>query len=120
MLNHHVHVTRNALFVVIMTIFLAFDSLDSQWEGSICYARAMIAYDAVVNARLGVPAEHAVDLAELAPAAQSTTRIFSTELLTIMLTAYLWDDSPFAYSMQTFAGCHVGNHRDHVPGFFHR
>ncbi len=72
-----------------------------------CYGLAMVGMDSVINSRLGVPVEHAVELARIRgrnlPVAE--TEQFSTELLDSMLNAYLWDGSPHSYAIRVFYRC---------------
>jgi len=67
-----------------------------------CFAHAMLGMDSVINARLGVPPEHVLDLT-----ASSTAGVpsFDEPVLSLMLTAYLWQGSPHSYAIQVFYDC---------------
>lgn len=58
-----------------------------------CYKNAMIGYDSVINSRVGVPAEHAIDLTQ------------STIERNVIWNAYLWKASPHEYAIKTFSSC---------------
>jgi hypothetical protein len=71
-----------------------------------CFAKAMIGMDSVINSRLGVPAEHALDLTILQPQpAGSDNHTFDNETLNVILSAYLWEDSPHGYAVRVFYKC---------------
>lgn len=72
----------------------------------LCYGRAMIGYDSVINSRLGVPAEHALHLAVLKGAAQhGEGAIYSRALLNTIWDAYSWEESPHSYALKVFYRC---------------
>ncbi|HEY5602740.1 MAG TPA: hypothetical protein VIM41_06495 [Gammaproteobacteria bacterium] len=71
-----------------------------------CFAKAMIGMDSVINSRLGVPAEHALELTALHPQPAGTDgRAFDSATLNVILSAYLWEDSPHAYAVEVFYKC---------------
>lgn len=72
-----------------------------------CYGMAMVGMDSVINSRLGVPPEHAVELARLRNrgVAAHESENFSTELLDNILHAYLWEQSPHSYAIRVFYQC---------------
>ncbi len=70
-----------------------------------CYGRAMIGYDSVINSRLGVPAEHALDLARVLLPEDRLPRIYSTSMLNTVLDAYFWQESPHSYAIKVFYRC---------------
>lgn len=66
----------------------------------------MVGFDSVINSRLGVPAEHALDMAALGTRTSlAPSRRLSTPLLTVILDAYLWDGSPHDYAVNVFYAC---------------
>lgn len=69
-----------------------------------CFAKAMIGMDSVINSRLGVPAEHALDLTVLQPAG-SDSNTYDNDTLNVILSAYLWEDSPHSYAVRVFYKC---------------
>lgn len=92
--------------LVLPVASLAFEALPTNDEEYRCYSRAMIGLDSVINSRLGVPAEHALDLAILDPRAISTSqRTYSKALLKTILNAYLWQESPHSYAIKVFYRC---------------
>ena len=72
-----------------------------------CYAKGMIGLDSVINARLGVLPEHAMNLALNNRAANVADNTYSTDLLVIILDAYLWKESPHSYALNVFYNCAV-------------
>ena len=69
-----------------------------------CYGVSMVGYDSVINSRLGVPAEHALELAYVNVEDQSTYQPF---LLKVILDAYLWYETPHAYAVKVMFSCAV-------------
>lgn len=69
-----------------------------------CYSVAMVGLDSVINARMGVPPERALDLVTTrTDGRQLTSR--STYVLNIILSAYLWNDTPHNYALKVFYRC---------------
>jgi len=68
-----------------------------------CYGLAMVGYDSVINARLGVPAEQVIDLAKSQKVANTNT--FEPYLLKVVLDAYLWENSPHNYAVRVMYNC---------------
>ena len=85
----------------------AFENLSSalNTEQQMCFSMAMVGMDSVINARLGVPAEHALELASLPVSTNS--QAFDTNLLNVILDAYLWRETPHSYAIKVFYGCAV-------------
>lgn len=80
----------------------SFVSAGAEW----CYGSAMVGFDSVINSRLGVLPEHALDMVitnnrgvTIPISAQST------ELLTVIYDAYLWQGSPHDYAVNVFYQC---------------
>jgi len=99
---------------LIIIVFLAspltstaFEALPTNDEEYLCYSQAMIGYDSVINSRLGVPAEHALDLAVLSNKRVSSTEkiVYSGALLKTILDAYLWSEDPHSYAIKVFYRC---------------
>ena len=60
----------------------AFEVVPANSAESLCYSQAMIGFDSVINSRLGVPPEHALDLAILNQRTVATSeRVYSMALL---------------------------------------
>ena len=85
---------------------MAFEAIPTNKQEYVCYSQAMIGYDSVINSRLGVPAEHALDLASLShlPVSANQPR-YSKALLKTILDAYLWSESPHSYAIKVFYRC---------------
>lgn len=83
----------------------AYEGMQVSDDARQCYGRAMIGFDSVINSRLGVPAEHALDLARVLLPDENMPRIYSTAMLNTVLDAYFWQDSPHDYAVQVFYRC---------------
>lgn len=70
-----------------------------------CFSMAMVGMDSVINARLGVPAEHALELSRHPSAIASAANRFNHNLLNVILDAYLWENTPHSYAISVFYGC---------------
>ena len=70
-----------------------------------CFAKAMIGMDSVINSRLGVPAEHALDLTVQSQPAGVDGHTYDNDTLNVILYAYLWEDSPHGYAVRVFFKC---------------
>ena len=71
-----------------------------------CYGVSMVGYDSVINSRLGVPAEHALELAHVKVEDNSSYQPF---LLKVILDAYLWYETPHAYAVKVMFNCAVNS-----------
>jgi hypothetical protein len=105
---------KTPLNTLLLTALLAMPSYAATYEISpttpheeFCYARAMIGLDSVINARLGVPAEHALYLAVLnrAPTTSHATTTYSKSLLNTIWDAYFWRETPHSYAIKVFYRC---------------
>lgn len=96
---------------VVITVILfsspgmaaAYNSFGS--EQSDCFAKAMVGMDSVINSRLGVPPEHALDLTIEPTKTGSTSAEFDSHTLNVILDAYLWEDTPHTYAVKVFFNC---------------
>jgi len=70
-----------------------------------CYAMAMVGLDSVINARLGVLPEHAVELISHAGSEFDNESRYDGAMLNTILAAYLWRDSPHSYAVTVFFNC---------------
>ena len=72
-----------------------------------CYAKAMIGFDSVINSRVGVLPEHALDLAikNNMNVSSDGAKEYSEEVLKTVLGAYLWENSPHSYAVNVFFDC---------------
>lgn len=70
-----------------------------------CYGFAMVGMDSVINSRLGVPAEHALELAKLTRVSSSGDSRYEMDLLANILNAYIWEGSPHSYAINVFYQC---------------
>ncbi len=98
----------------LLTLFLTISSGPAQSYEAIytvgtneqqCYAKAMIGFDSVINSRLGVVPEHALELALENGASDEGERVYSKEILKTVLNAYLWQNSPHSYAIDIFYSC---------------
>ena len=90
-----------ALFLSTNT-FASIDTSDLTEQQELCYAKAMIGFDFVINSRLGVKPENGVRLVG------HGTRQAEFYLESI-LGAYLWKDTPHEYAVKTFIICLTSN-----------
>jgi len=74
-----------------------------------CYGVSMVGYDSVINSRLGVPAEHALELARLkvTHVSDNVEDNYSPFLLKVILDAYLWFETPHTYAVKVMYSCAV-------------
>jgi hypothetical protein len=96
------------LLTAILTIpayAVAYELTPANSHESLCYGRAMIGYDSVINARLGVPAEHALNLALLGRPPTTAGTVYSKAMLTTIWDAYLWQETPHSYALKVFYRC---------------
>jgi len=70
-----------------------------------CFAKAMIGMDSVINSRLGVPPEHALDLTVKSHRTSTSDAIYDSKTLNVILAAYLWEDTPHDYAVRVFYNC---------------
>jgi len=70
-----------------------------------CYAAAMIGYDSVINSRVGVVPEHAIELTSGHSGFSTDNPLYRDNLRNTIWSAYLWKGSPHTYAVKTFAGC---------------
>ena len=70
-----------------------------------CYGFAMVGMDSVINSRLGVPAEHAFELARLTEVSSQGGTMYSKDMLNNVLNAYMWKGTPHAYAINMFYQC---------------
>lgn len=87
------------------TSALAFGNPPPEKGAQLCYGYAMVGLDSVINSRLGVPAEYALGLAEKNPVTTVADDRYSTQVLKIVLDAYMWPDSPHDYAVRVFYHC---------------
>ena len=109
MFDHTLRLSRRMVLVIAGCAILSFDAMVNNWQDHPCYADAQIGYDSVINARLGMPVEQALDIADYSRGPLPERPRYSTELLNLILTAYLWDASPHEYSRAVFYNCTVSN-----------
>jgi len=102
------------IFLSIFMLFVtpqahAYESLGLNVDQQQCFSYAMIGMDSVINSRLGLPAEHALEISRVNNF-NSTTAKFDTVVLNVMLDAYLWKTSPHSYALKVFFDC-ASNHK---------
>lgn len=92
------------MVVSVSTNVSAYESFGS--EQSACFAAAMVGMDSVINSRLGVPAEHALELSDMSQQGVAVEgERFDINLLKVILGAYLWKESPHTYAVHVFYQC---------------
>ena len=109
MFGHKHHKPYRTMLIVTACAVLTFDSLTTSWRDHPCYADAQIGYDSVINARVGVPADEVISIAAYRLDAVPEQRRYSTDLLNLILNAYMWKASPYEYSTRVFYHCTVTN-----------
>jgi len=70
-----------------------------------CYATAMIGYDYVINSRVGLPIEHALNTVSVSMSASNIHNIYKTELKNIVSHAYQWRGDPHIYAVKVLYEC---------------
>lgn len=70
-----------------------------------CYSKAMIGFDSVINARLGVPAEHALTYTYRSLDATPEQSQYLDNILIVVWGGYLWKSSPHNYAISVFYHC---------------
>ncbi len=105
MLDHKFNSFRFLVISGICSLLLVYDAAHTSWRQHPCYAQAMIGSDSVINARLGVPVEDVLQLAERNEPTQPGELTYSIYMLNTVLYAYLWDKSPHHYSIKVFYQC---------------
>jgi len=74
-------------------------------EGApLCYGYAIVGYDMVIDARLGMPPDLAIGLAAKAPGI-GTYRQYSIPVLKLVLGAYGWKGAPGDYAALVMSRC---------------
>ena len=109
MFVHKHHKPYRTMLIIAASAVLTFDSLTTSWRDHPCYADAQIGYDSVVNARVGVPADEVISIAAYREDIPLEQRRYSTNLLSLILNAYIWEASPYEYSTKVFYNCTVSN-----------
>ena len=71
-----------------------------------CYARAMVGFDSVINSRIGVPIEEAMEITRK-KGKVSISDQFDRSYLLAVLHAYMWSGSPHTYALKVFSNCTV-------------
>lgn len=83
---------------------LSYEGLPVDEAEQACYGKAMVGLDSVINSRLGVPPEHALELAMVKTKSMADQR-YSKDMLRTILDAYLWEQSPHSYAVKIFFRC---------------
>lgn len=102
---------KRVSYLVLMSVLVLLPGYGAAYEYNAfggdqddCFAKAMIGMDSVINSRLGVPAEHALDLTVLQPTG-ADGHSYDNDTLNVILSAYLWEDSPHGYAVRVFYKC---------------
>ncbi len=97
------------MLLIVPTLGWSYENITVEDEAQDCYSMAMIGMDSVINSRMGVPAEHALPLSLKLGAVDVSESAYDKNLLIVMLSAYLWDNSPHSYALKVFYNCAVTN-----------
>lgn len=82
-----------------------FDVLQFNPKQQYCFSKAMVGMDSVINANLGTPPEHAVDLILTDGNVQALNNPNTVGMLNVILNAYFWTGSPHGYAIKVFYQC---------------
>ena len=88
------------LFLLLLS-FSAF-AHEPPTEEIMCFGKAMIGYDSVINARVGVQPDAQVDVF-------GYKTPFELSYLQVVLEAYKWEGTPHQYATHIFYQCAQGN-----------
>jgi len=69
-----------------------------------CYSRAMVGLDSVINSRIGVPIEEAMEITRKIGDVTISDQFDKSYLLPV-LHAYMWLGSPHTYAIKVFSEC---------------
>ena len=97
-------------YIVVTMVLLGLPGMAAAYnafgsEQSDCFAKAMVGMDSVINSRLGVPPEHALDLTVETTKTGTSPAEYDSHTLNIILDAYLWEDTPHTYAVKVFFNC---------------
>ena len=104
--------TRKLFIIVIFLLPFSASGYEYSMFGSgqqMCFSSAMVGMDSVINARLNLPPEHALDVTLISKTSKSGEAIYDYYFLNIMLNAYLWRESPHNYAVKVFYDCAVNS-----------
>jgi len=90
------------------SVVQAYESLGLSSEQQECFSYAMIGMDSVINSRLGLPPEHALEISRVTNVRTADEK-FDNVVLNVMLNAYLWQTSPHSYAIKVFYECAKNN-----------
>jgi len=100
---------RNVLFLLAAIPLAlpvhAYEFSEVSDETRDCYSAAMIGMDSVINARVGVPAEHALALTLRVSDSLISGSHYNDEILTVIWGGYLWAGTPHSYAISVFFHC---------------
>ncbi|WP_455219588.1 hypothetical protein [Kaarinaea lacus] len=99
------HIVQMAVLAAMPSYVAAYEYTAFGSDQDDCFAKAMIGMDSVINSRLGVPPEHALDLTELSQQTSSQSGEYDNDTLNVILSAYLWEDTPHTYAVKVFFNC---------------
>jgi hypothetical protein len=116
---------KNPLFFAVFAVLLpspavAFENLSSSLtvEQQACFSLAMVGMDSVINSRLGVPPEHALELSSRPQSVNVNSEPYDSHLLNVILEAYLWEETPHSYAIKVFYRC-AQESLHHKQALFH-
>lgn len=89
----------------VLPFSLAFENMQHTVAEQNCFAQAMVGMDSVINASLGVPPEHALDLIVHNGNLKVLNEPESINMLNVILNAYFWQESPHSYAIRVFFRC---------------
>jgi len=74
-----------------------------------CYSRAMVGLDSVINSRIGVPIEEAIEITRKLGKVNISDQFDQSYLLAV-IHAYMWNGTPHTYAIKVFSECTVEQH----------
>ena len=104
---------RRLQLICFLVMFIPFQSHAFQFASygttaEACYAKSMVGMDSVINARIGVLPEHALNLSLKTGSISDENSTYHTDTLKIILDAYMWQDTPHSYAINVFFQCAGG------------
>ncbi len=97
------------ILVILFTFFWQqgyssdLESLNSKEQA--CYASAMIGYDYVINSRVGLPIERALNTVSVNVDANNVSDTYKFQLHKVVMNAYQWQGAPHTYAAKVMYNC---------------
>lgn len=99
---------QGTLFALLLSMNLPFIgenqfALNSSQQE--CFATSMIGYDYVINSRVGVPIEKALNTVSVDNNAENVKDTYKYTLKQVVTNAYQWQGSPHTYAIKVMHSC---------------